>query len=771
MPESIIQRSMAGGEIAPALYGRADQTKYQTGLKTCRNFVVLKHGGVGSRAGTQFIAEVKDSSKATYLMKFVFNNDQTYIIEVGEFYFRFIRDGAAITVLSVPYEIATPYAEADLADLQFVQSGDVVTITHENYAPRDLSRLGHTSWTLTAKSFAPSITAPVGVTNSLAGAGGDSWVVTALKTDTYEESVASTQTISNTVASSGTPVTVSWTAHAGAAEFNIYKAKNGIYGYVGSSVGTTFVDNGITQDMSRTPPVTRDPFNASTLYPAAVNYYEQRLMFANQLADTQKVFASRSGAFNNFTISSPLQSDDAVTFRIAGRQVNAVRHMLDIGALIILTQSGEWLIDASSGAALIADQPTSPKQIGYNGASRVMPVIINDSALFVQDRGEIVRDLRYTVSAGGGTSTYKGRDLTVFSTHMFLHKTITRMDYSQNRNSVAWAVRDDGILLGITYLTDHEIWGWHRHDTDGLYEDVKVVPEGRRDVAYFVVKRTIDGVTKRYIEREADRDFVEMEVDATFLDSYLTYDGRNTGATTVTLSGSGWTVDDLITVTAASGTPFVSGDVGNEVVVWSGNTRVKIAIATYSSATSVSGYPSSTVPAELRNIAFTTWGKAVDLLDGLGHLEGKDVAVVGDGNVVGSPNNPDYSVYTVSGGQVQLDVPYLVIHVGLSYVCDLQTLDLDLEGQQVRQSMKNVNGITILTERTRGLFAGPSSDELDEFTPSAAPLDGQPLALEQGLIELPIAATWDQSGSVFVRQKDPLPATILSIIPSVSVGG
>jgi len=59
------QPSLSSGEISPSLYARTDVSKYQSGLKTCRNFIVSKFGGVESRAGTEFVAEVKDSTKNT----------------------------------------------------------------------------------------------------------------------------------------------------------------------------------------------------------------------------------------------------------------------------------------------------------------------------------------------------------------------------------------------------------------------------------------------------------------------------------------------------------------------------------------------------------------------------------------------------------------------------------------------------------------------------------------------------------------------------------
>lgn len=820
MSQSIIQRSLAGGEIAPSLYGRADQTKYQTGAKKLKNFKVLKHGGVGNRGGTKFIAEVKNSNLSTYLIKFVFNNEQSYAIEVGNEYFRFYRSAARIVVSGVSawatttvysvgdlvsnggtnyycktahtagvsfagdaanwhaltddiYEIPTPYATADLADLQFVQSGDVVTITHPSYDTRDLTRTGHTSWTLIARTFQPGISAPAGPSNTgAAGTSGDGWVITAVADETYEESVASAVTQTSATASSGSPITVSWTAVSGAQEYNVYKRKNGVFGFAGVAAGTSFVDNGITQDMSITPPTARNPFSGAGNRPAVVTYYQQRIVFANQNNNTQRILGSRSGAFNNFTISSPLRSDDAVTFSIAGRQVNAVRHMIDLGTLVVLTQSGEWLIEGNQDGALSANQPANPRQIGYNGASKIMPMIVNDSILFMQARGNVLRDLRYTVDANGGIASYKGRDLTVFAGHLFKNKSILRTDYAQIPDSVAWLIRDDGVLLGLTYLTDHEVWGWHQHHTDGAFEDVCVIPEGGRDVEYLVVKRSIDGATKRYIEWMSNRDYSEIKVDATFLDSFLTYDGRNSSATTVELStAGGWTVDDEITVEAALGTPFVSGDVGNEIVIWSGDDEIRIQVTAYTGSTEVSGYPNKTVPASLRSTALSTWGRAVDQIGGLDHLEGKDIAVFGDGDVVASPNNPDYTTVTVSGGIATLDRPYLLVHAGLAYECDVETLDLDIDGQQMRDTKKIVNNISLLVENTRGLFMGPDAESLHEYIPETPTQYDQPLAEKTGIIEMPIAATYNESGSFLIRQKDPLPATILSLIPAGNLGG
>lgn len=839
MSNSLIQRSLAGGELAPALWAHADNVKYQTGLKACRNFRIQKHGGAANRTGSRFIAEVKTSSAKTYMLPFVFNDDQTYVIEAGNLYFRFIRAGARITVSGVAawsavvnyvvgdlasrlgvnyycilahinqqppnatywypltgdiYEIPTPYVTADLETLEIVQSGDVVTITHPNYDPRELTRTAHTTWILTTETFAPSIAAPTGVTNSGAAGSTTEWVVTAVKQETYEESLQSSSTGSSAVPSGGSPITVSWNAVSGAQEYNVYKKTNGIWGFIGIAGGLSFIDNGITPNTGFSPPISRNPFSGASNKPSTVSYYQQRLVFANTDNDIEKVWTSRSGMFNNFTISSPLQDDDAVTFSVAGRKVNEVRHLVDIGILIILTASGEWIVEGDADGVLRANQPPNLRQIGYNGSSQVWPIIIDSNIVYVQSRGSIVRDLRYEVSSQSSLGSYKGRDLTVFASHLFTNKRLTRMTYAQAPDSIAYATRSDGILLGLTYLPEHEIWGWHRHDTLGSYEDVLAVPEGNEDAVYVMVRRTINGQTKRYIERFASRDFTDISVDAIFMDSYLSYDGRNwsvsadkvvtflTGISLSLSTAGGWTIDDVITVTATSAL-FSAGDVGNDFVLHvldndpfsetylQSIESIAIRVTGFTSNTVVTGTPSKTVPTAFRSSGYLSWARAVDEIGGLGHLEGEDLSVFADGNVVSNPNNAAYQTITVAAGVATLDRPYSVIHAGLPFISDLRTLDLDIHGSQVRMAKQNVTHIGMFVESSRGIFVGPDESHLREVEPEPITDYGQPWPSMTKLIVVPIAATWDESGSVLVRQVDPLPLKIVMLAPTGWSGG
>lgn len=816
---SVVHRSFAGGEIAPALYARADQVKYATGLRTCRNFTIMRHGGATNRAGTYYTVTTKTLGKRVRLLKFVFNADQTYVLEFGHLYMRVIRLGAQVVVSGVAawsnatayvigdlaaqggvnyycilghtnqappnatywyaltgnvYEIPTPYDEAHLQALQTVQSGDVVTLTHPSYEPRELRRTGHTAWTLASISFAPSIAAPAGPGLALGGAGTGTYeyVVTAIKAETYEESLPSgaVNSAAGATPTEQAPHTISWSAVGGAQQYYVYKSHTvgATPGFIGVSNGLSFRDINIAPDFTRTPPVARTPLTGANNYPATVTYTQQRRGFAGSNNNPETTWLTRSADQDNLTISYPSQEDDAVTFTLRGREVNAVRHLIEVDAkLIAMTAGGIWEIQGDA-AGVITPFDINPRQIDYVGVSSLRPVAVSNSALFVQARGSVVRDLRYEVASdGGGASGYRGRDLSVYADHLFKGYTLTDWDYQQIPESVVWAVRSDGTLLGLTYLREHDVWGWHRHDTGGasgdVVENVVSVPEGDEDAVYLVVKRTISGTAYRYIERLHSRRVTDIAVDAFFVDSGLTYDGRNTGATTMKFTtGGGWTVQDLLTV-ESSVAYFSAGDVGNEMRLRSGATEIRLEILGYTDNQHVTGYPSQDVPAALQAVTTTDWGKAVDDISGLGHLEGRTVSVLGDGSV--DPQK------TVTAGAITLSRPYEVIHAGLPIQADLETLDLEqVNGQTLLDKKKRINGLTVITQGSRGFKAGDDSAHLKE-RPVEVSQYPDPNAADTEKTEILPSASWNNHGRVFIRQDDPLPLTVLAVIPSGFIGG
>lgn len=818
---AIAQRSMAGGVLAPALYARCDTVKYQTGLRTARNYIIRKEGGADNRPGTQFITSTKDSTKESILVPFIFNDDQTYAMEFGDLYIRFISNGVVVEVSGVAayaggtpyvigdlvvdgginyyciqagtghtpassptywypltgtiYEIPTPYVEADLETLKFNQSLDVVTITHKTYPIRELKRYGNTNWVLSLVTMAPSQAAPTSPSNTGGGAGSAaSWVITAINAETFEESLQSVATTSAAAPSGGSPITVSWTAASGAGQYNVYKLLNGVYGFIGVAEGTSFIDNGITADTTDTPPTARDPFQGAGNYPAVSAYVQQRLTLADTTNFPEKIYMGKSANFKNFSYSTPLQDDDAVTFSVPGKQYNEVRHIIDLEKMIVFTRGSIWTAEGDQ-AGIIRPGQVNPLTRAYRGASIVTPVIVGTSIVYVQARGSVVRDL-----IGDAIEGYKDSDLTVFATHLFKGYTIVDMAYQENPNSIIWVIRQsratgERSLIGLTYVKEHQVWAWHAHDTDGEPRRICVIPEGEEDVLYLTIKRDIDGTSERYIERMYSRE-IEDIVDSVFLDCALSYDGRNTGSTTMTLSGgTTWGNEETLTLTASSSF-FVVGDVGNEIhLTGDDGTLIRCVITAYTSGTVVSVTPSKTVPVGMRSVAILDWGKAVDSVSGLGHLEGKDVGVFADGFVVASPNNESYEIVTVTGGVAQLSECYVVIHVGLPKIDDLETLDIDtVNGETMIDKKKLIGKVVMMVEKTRGLFVGgapPTDDDVD-------PLEGlyeaklreaegydEAVDLTTGPIDVTIEASWNSNGRVFIRQVDPIPASILSITP------
>jgi Ubiquitin-activating enzyme E1 FCCH domain len=815
------QRSFGGGEVTPEFFGRIDDAKYQTGVAKMRNFISLPHGPAANRPGFGFVREVKNSAVATRVIPFTFSTEQTFTIELGAGYFRFHTQGATLLSGTPPaynagtsytvgdmvsllgvnyycifqstgnppssatywyelpsngvYEIPNPYAAADLFDIHFVQSADVLTLVHPKHAPRELRRLGATRWTLTTINFTPSVSAPTGLTvtpstgyqvniqsiskanpgvlttksnhglvegdsvyvadvggmtelangfyivNSAPSAssltlktqsGGEpvdttsfstytsggyvqfavstvevtnSYKVTAIGSNGLDQSVASAPASAvNNLFVSGAYNTITWSPVAGAVRYNIYKQSSGLYGYIGQTEGTSFTDDNITADLGISPPNIETVFNLPNKYPGAVSYYEQRRCFAGTIEDPQKIWMTRSGTESDMSFSLPVKDDDRISFRVAAREANTIRHIAPLTNLILLTSSAEWRVTSINTDALT---PTSinVKPQSYIGANNVQPVIVNTNLIYAANRGGHVRELGYSDQQAG----YITGDLSLRAPHLFDNLNIVDMAYAKAPQPICWFVSSNGKLLGLTYVPEQSVGAWHQHDTDGKFESICCVAEGNEDVLYAVIQRTIDGNTVRYVERLASRQF-ETLTNAFFVDSGLTYSGP-----------------------------------------------------------------------------------AVASISGLEHLEGKTLNILINGAV--------HPQRVVVDGAVDLqiplvdddDLPYnIVAHLGLPVEADLQTLPLTMNIDGFGQGrFKNVNKAWLRVYRSSGIFIGPNENKLTEAKQRSTESYGAPPSLKSEELEVMLTPTWADSGQVYVRQYDPLPLTLVSLTLEVAVGG
>lgn len=678
-------RSFSGGEVTPEFWGRIDDPKYQTGLATCRNFLVYPHGPVANRPGTQFVRAVKHSNKVTRLIPFSFSTTQTMVLEFGDQYVRFHTQGATLLDGGVPYEVATPYLEADLFDLRYVQSSDVLTIVHPNYAPRELRRLGATNWQLQTINFNPTINPPAAAPTVTATRASSPtnlrdylYKITAMVDGSTEESLGSatgTTNQTNNLLQTGAFNVITWGAVAGAGRYRVYREDNGLFGYVGETDALTFKDEGVTPDLSITPPNIKPIFTGAGNYPSAVSYYQQRRVFGGTATQPQNVWMTRSGTESNITYSLPSRDDDMLSFKVSAREANTIRHIVPLQDLVILTSSAEWRLDGSDGPLTPSNIKVGPQ--AYVGCNNATPILVNNSLLYAAARGGHVREMGFSQDAGG----YITGDLSLRATHLFDTLRIEDMAYAKAPIPFCWMVSSNGKLLGFTYIPEQQIGAWHQHDTiNGEFESIAVVAEGEEDALYCVVKRQIDGQQVRYVERLHTRAFGDQE-DAFFVDCGLTYSGA---------------------------------------------------------------------PA--------------DTISGLSHLEGEEVAILVDGAV--------HPRRTVTGGSIQLDVEGSTIHIGLPITADIKTLPLAFEtGGMGQGRVKNVNKVWLRVFRSSGIFTGPSFDRLTEAKQRTTEPWGSPPGLKTEEIEVMVEPDWTDSGSICVRQADPLPLTVLSMSLEVSIGG
>lgn len=566
MPAEIPQISFGGGWISQSIIERFDLQKYSTAAQNLTNMFVHVGGGVSNRAGLEFIGEVKDSSKVTRLIPFRFNELQTYALEFGDQYMRVIKDGGIVLDGgSSIYELATPYSTDDLPLIKFRQSNDVVFIVHRQHPQSKLSRSDHNAWTLETVTFAPIQAAPANVTVSPQGTpAGKTWKyrVTAVNDDTREESVV-VEGQTNTGANDLNDTDfnrITFPAAAGAGEYNIYKEENGLYGYIGRTEELIFDDTNIAPDLNDTPPKLVDPFTGPLDYPGAIGIHEQRTVFGSTINNPLSTWLSQTGQYENMNISSPSKDTDSVSYRLATGQGNEIRHYRSFADKLFTFTSGEvWSVKPGGDSDAIT--PASKKRILEDAlpCSDVPPIVVRDSMLMVsgkQSYGNQVHGLGYNLEKDG----YKGSDLTVFAKDLFEGHTIKEWAYLESPYNLVVAIRDDGKLLVMTYENEHKIFAWTLWETDGEFESVCDTSEGQEDPGYFIVKRQINGQTKRYIERLHTRSFTDIE-DAFFLDSALTYDGPPTS----TLSGfdhlEGKTVSALCDGNLIEGLVVTGGEV------------------------------------------------------------------------------------------------------------------------------------------------------------------------------------------------------------------
>tara|TARA_R100000995_G_C3484650_1_gene126455 strand:+ start:7689 stop:10151 length:2463 start_codon:yes stop_codon:yes gene_type:complete len=805
------QSNFTAGELSPKLAGQIDFKKYANGVETLENMTIFPQGGAARRYGTRYIGPVKDHTKTTRLIPFEFNDEQTYILEFGHQYIRFYKDEGIITesnktisgitqanpavvtatshgytngdeviitgvvgmtevngkrfkvankttntfelqtlagvninstshtaygsagVANKIYEITTTITESILYEIQHTQSADIMYIVHETLAPQKLTRTGHTSWSITNE---------------------------VLENGPYLDA----NTTSTTLNPASTAIATGVALVASADLFAATDVGRLVKLHSGHAKITAFTDaQNVTIEILATlsaSTATTDwqlgTFVSTLGFPRTVTFFEQRLVFAGTTSFPQTIFASQSGLYTNFDVGTSAAAD-AFIYTIAANKVNVIRWLAPARDLIVGTAGGEFRVGKPVGEPLKPDNVNITLQTTYGG-NTTEAVQIGNVILFVQKQRKKIREFAYRFD----DDAYSAPDMTILAEHV-TGTGVYDIAWAQEPESIYWAVRDDGILLGMTYKREEDIIAWHRHILGGFVKHsfnagTALTASGSDTLKNGKITITSHG----YTTGDAVVYDANGNTAITGLDDGRTYYVYVIDANTINLARTyqqaiDRTVQQLTAV--GSGTHIfknhakvksiasVSSDTENEVYViveriidGSRVQYVEYLDSTLNMDSSLSG---------LINGADGT-------LTNLDHLEGESVQIL-----VGDAVYPNQ---TVSNGQISVTLPSTsgqhLVEVGLGYTSKLITMKIEAGANAgtAQNRPKRFNEIAVRLHETVGVTI--NGDQIP-FRSSSTPV-GQNIPEFTGDKKVTNLG-WDTDGQVTIEQTQPLPMTVLGI--------
>lgn len=565
----------------------------------------------------------------------------------------------------------------------------------------------------------------------------------------------------NNILSPGALNTITWGFVPNADRYNVYKARNGIYGYIGTTTELSFVDDNIAPDMTTTLPLFDTSLDGVD-YPGAVAYFEGRRVFGGTANQPQTVWMTNTSLTDSLIYHIPVQDTDRITFQPDSTEASKIEHLVPMQHLVAITSSTEYRIGGVNTDPITPDS-ISVRPQSYVGGSSVQPVVVNRTIVFVAFLGGHLFEMGYTANDG-----YQPADLCLRSPHLFDDATVVDLAYCKSPVPTLWAVSSDGRLLGCTYAPEEQVGGWHVHTTAGTFESVCAIPEGDEYRLYAIVNRTIDGATVRNVERMNSVKTPATLAEARHLDGGGQFYGIDTTGTTITVTpASSWASGSAVTIASGGGPIFRTGstDVGDKVLF---NYLGRQFLATITSVASGSS-ASATLDQAVTDIAGVTlvfasvgsipgisfWGWKRDSLSGLDHLEGEEVEVLADGVL---------STKTVTSGAITGLASSLRITYGLPFASELLTLPMLYGSESYGQARTAaISEVWLRTRRSEAFQI--AQGEAGDRVPFAASFD------DANTVDRCMPrGRWDETGQLYVYQDDPYPLTLVSMTIKASIG-
>ena len=666
------------------------------------------------------------------------------------------------------FEITTPYTTAQLFDIKFAQSADVMYITHPSHEVAKLSRTGHTTWSLDEVSFTKGPFQDPNIT-----------------TTTLTPSNASTGSRDITAsATTGINGGVGWLATDVGRQIHF----NGGYGVITARTSATVAVATITTAFTNANAITDwylGAFSDTTGHPSCVTFFEQRLVFAGTTNQPQTVFFSKSGDYENMdaNLTGTIADDDSIVYTIASNQVNAIRFMTATRTLIIGTAGGEFTVSGGGTDSAVTPTNILIKKQSNHGAANVDAIAVGNATLFLQRAKRKIRELAYNFDVDG----YLAPDMTILAEHI-TEGGLTQIAYQQEPNQIIYAVRGDGELVGLTYQREQQVTAWHRHIFGGIFgtatitvTDYANIKNGTR-----IVLKKSDGTTTTFTSAtSATSGFFHNATSnnqtATNLKTLIDADSNFTATVSsnvVTIKEVVSTGLDYLTISSFDIARLTATSEGKSIcesvaVIPTDDTEYQVYVII---KRTVNGSSRRYVE-YLNNVDFTETdnttfnyldsalaysGTAVTTLSGLDHLEGQTVHILADGAT--------HPTKVVSSGSVILDRSSTNVKIGLGYNSILQTMRLDAGSQNgtSQGKTKRIYEITVRLYESVGVEVGPNLSDMERipFRTSADVMDqGIPTFTGDKAVEF--RGNYDTDGFIFVRQTQPLPLTVLSLYPEL----
>jgi len=510
--DSIMRVYRNGGQVL-------DTAKNITGA-TQANPVVITSAAHGYSNGDEVFVSGVTGMTQLNSRNYKVANKTTDTFEITDLYGNNI-DGTAFAAYASGgtsekiFEVASPYPATKIFDVKFVQSADTMYLVHPEYAVRTLTRTDHNAWIFAAPEFTGGPYLDLNTTSTTVNPSGTSGTKALVAS---ADLFASTD-VGRLIKFNGGHAEI--TAFTDARNVTISIQSN-----LTASTATVNWELGAWSD--------------TTGYPSCVTFFEQRLVFAATTEEPQTMFFSKNGDYLNFT--SGTNADDALIYQIASNQVNNIRYLSATRVLTIGTSGGEYVLTTTNDGPVTPTNAQIRKYSNY-GTANVEPVQVADVTMFLQRAKRKLREFKYAGEIN--TSGYIATDLTILAEHI-TEGGMLGMAYQQEPDSIVWMIRNDGQLIGLTYRREEEVVAWHRHTIGGAYtgtheglasatyaygmvESIATLPsDSGEDELYMIVKRTINSVTKRYVERMKTFNFGNDTTEAFFVDSGLSYSGSAT---------------------------------------------------------------------------------------------------------------------------------------------------------------------------------------------------------------------------------------------------